>query len=69
MVSSSVARAQDEPEVRVSAEPGRGFTMAVGEVFSSTLRARVQLRNTLRIQDEEVDDALELRTVRIWWTG
>jgi hypothetical protein len=59
----------EEPEVRVSAEPGRGFTVAVGDVFSATLRARIQLRNTTVVNGTEVTDNVELRTARIWWTG
>lgn len=59
----------EELEVRVSAEQGRGFTVAVGEVFAATLRARVQLRNTVQIEGDVVSDTFELRTARIWWTG
>jgi len=60
---------EEELEVRVTAEQGRGFTVAVGEVFSSTLRARVQIRNTVLVEGDVVSDIFELRTARIWWTG
>ncbi len=53
----------------MSAEQGRGFTVAVGEVFAATLRARLQIRNTVQVEGDVVSDTFELRTARIWWTG
>ena len=53
----------------MSAEQGRGFTVAVGEVFAATLRARLQIRNTVQVEGDVLSDTFELRTARIWWTG
>lgn len=61
--------APETPEVRVDAAPGRGFTVTAGDAFSSTLRARVQLRNTVQVEGGAVSDTFELRTARVWWTG
>lgn len=55
--------------ITVTAEPGRGLTVSAGDVFAATLRARVQIRNTLRVDGSAVDDVFEIRTARIWWTG
>lgn len=57
-----------EPDVRVTAEPGRGLTVSVGDAFSAQLRARVQLRGTVRVDGAEHTN-IEVRTARIWWTG
>jgi phosphate-selective porin OprO/OprP len=59
----------EEPALVVSAEPGRGFNITVGDTFSAQLRARIQIRNTLRVEGDAVTDVFEIRTTRLWWTG
>jgi hypothetical protein len=60
----------EEPGLRVSAEPGRGFTIAYGDAFSAQLRIRAQIRATVRAAaGNDAETAFELRTARIWWTG
>lgn len=57
------------PGVRVSAEPGRGLTIDAGEPFSAQLRARLQLRATVRVVADDAQALFEVKTARIWWTG
>ncbi|UJR81764.1 porin [Sandaracinus amylolyticus] len=57
------------PAIAVTAEPGRGLTISMGDTFSSSIRARLQVRATLRIDDDQVDTGIEIRTARLWWTG
>ncbi|WP_157069019.1 porin [Sandaracinus amylolyticus] len=57
------------PSVAVTAEPGRGLTVSMGDAFSGSIRARLQVRATLRIDDDQVDTGIEIRTARLWWTG
>lgn len=62
------ASAEVLPGVRVSAEPGRGLAVEAGDAFSARLRARMQLRMSLRVEDE-AEALFEIKTARIWWTG
>jgi hypothetical protein len=67
------APAPAPPSVEVSAAAGRGVTVSLGDAFSATLRARVQIRHTLRVEriasGDRIDQLFEIRTARIWWTG
>lgn len=55
--------------VTVTAEPGRGLTVAAGDAFSASIRARLQLRATVRVDEPDVDLGVEIKTARLWWTG
>jgi hypothetical protein len=65
------------PPVTFVAEPGRGFTLTAGPTFSASLMARVQIRNTVFIADDDADldrdpevtNELAIRTLRLWWRG
>ncbi len=66
------------PPVTVSVEPGRGLTVARGDDFALNLAARLQLRDTLRVDPDvpsdadsapEVTNELQIRTVRLWFRG
>lgn len=65
------------PAITFTAEPGRGFTLRAGDAFSVTLMARIQLRNTVAIADDDADldadpevtNELQVRTLRLWLRG
>jgi hypothetical protein len=66
-----------EPAITFTVEPGRGFTLRAGDAFSMTILARIQLRNTVAIGDDDVDpdaspevtNELQVRTLRLWLRG
>jgi hypothetical protein len=68
-IAPDVIEPDATPPVSVSAEPGRGFTVDAGDPFAMSVRARIQIRNTLRVEGEAVDDLFEIKTARLWWTG
>ncbi len=73
----SATPAPAAPAITFTAEPGRGFTLRAGDAFSLTLMARVQLRNTVSILDDDADldrdpevgNELQVRTLRLWLRG
>ncbi|MCC6876131.1 MAG: porin [Sandaracinaceae bacterium] len=71
------AETRPEPEVRFTAEPGRGFTLRVGDAFSANLQPRIQLRYALHVTDDDGDadrspelaHEIQIRTLRLWFRG
>lgn len=65
------------PPITFAAEPGRGFTLSAGPTFSSSLMARIQLRNTVSLTDDDADldrdvevtNEIAIRTLRLWLRG
>lgn len=67
--AASAQEAAAPAPVTISGEPGRGLTVAAGDVFSTSIRARLQLRATVRADDQGADAGVEIKTARLWWTG
>ncbi|WP_437903426.1 porin [Sorangium sp. So ce327] len=56
--------------VKVTAAPGKGFTVkTVDDKFSSTIRARVQLRETITHTGEDDTNEINVKTVRLTTSG
>ncbi|WP_437574565.1 porin [Sorangium sp. So ce887] len=56
--------------VKVTAAPGKGFTVrAADDSFSSTIRARVQIRETLTHTAEDDTNEINIKTVRLTTSG
>jgi hypothetical protein len=62
----------------LSFEPGRGFTVRFGEVFSTNLQSRIQLRSTFAVSGDDGDpgtpvpgptNETQVRTLRLWLRG
>ncbi|WP_437955557.1 porin [Sorangium sp. So ce119] len=57
-------------EASVTAAPGKGFTVKTADGgFSSTIRARVQIRETFTHTDEDDTHEINVRTVRLTTNG
>jgi hypothetical protein len=76
--SASPAEKRDdksESRAEVSAAPGKGLTVTVGEKFSLNLRARIQIRYELFIPPEDAEgqrdiaQVVNIGTARIWFSG
>lgn len=58
-----------ESNVIVTAEPGKGVTLqSADNRFAMQLRGRIQVRDTLAINDE-ISNEIAIRTVRLFWQG
>ncbi|WP_437586768.1 porin [Sorangium sp. So ce1000] len=56
--------------VKVTAAPGKGFTVKTADdSFSSTIRARLQLRETITHTEEDDTNEINVRTVRLTTSG
>jgi hypothetical protein len=74
---AEIPAAPPGPPITFIAEQGRGFTLTAGPAFSSSIMARLQLRNTVSITDDDADpdhdpevtNELSIRTLRLWWRG
>ncbi|WP_437740439.1 porin [Sorangium sp. So ce1504] len=56
--------------VKVTAAPGKGFTVKTADdKFSSTIRARVQLRETITHTGEDDTNEINVKTVRLTTSG
>ncbi len=70
---SERARAEgdfEEPPPFVTAKSGQGITvMAADESFSMNLRGRIQIRETVRIANDEATNELNVRTMRLHMLG
>jgi hypothetical protein len=65
-------------EATASFEPGRGFTIRAGDVFSTNLQSRVQIRSTFALSGDDADpttttpgptNETQIRTLRLWLRG
>lgn len=65
-------------EATASYELGRGFTIRAGDVFSTNLQSRVQIRSTFVVSGEDADpmtatpgptNETQIRTLRLWLRG
>ncbi|WP_437950693.1 porin [Sorangium sp. So ce296] len=57
-------------DVKVTAAPGKGFTVRTADdTFSSTIRARVQIRETFTHTAEDDTHEINVRTVRLTTSG
>ena len=68
------ARPPTEPRaghtVTFTAAPGKGLTVGVGDLFSLSLRTRVQVRDTVVVQEgQPTTNELNVRTIRLWLQG
>lgn len=58
----------------LSFELGRGFTVRAGDVFSTNIQTRIQLRSTFAFQDDadpatHPTNETQVRTLRLWFRG
>ncbi|KYF72349.1 porin, partial [Sorangium cellulosum] len=61
---------KDKRDASVTAAPGKGFTVKTADGgFSSTIRARVQVRETITHTDEDDTHEINVRTVRLTTSG
>lgn len=69
LVSASAWGQPPPDEVSVKIALGRGLTVARGESLSMNVRARVQLRDVVTLNDTAVANELALRTLRLYVNG
>jgi phosphate-selective porin OprO/OprP len=70
LADARTAEKPEAPPVEVTAAPGRGVTVRRTDGTSSlTLRARVQLRDTVAVQDGSATNEVTVRTVRLIAAG
>jgi hypothetical protein len=56
--------------VTFQAAPGRGLVLTVGDAFSISLRPRVQVRDTVIIEDgKPTTNEINVKTIRLWIMG
>lgn len=66
---------QEKPTVKVSGEPGKGFTVDAGERFSLNVRSRIQLRYQLNVPapndqgKRDLQQTVNIGTARLWLSG
>lgn len=54
----------------ISGKPGYGVTVTTADgKLSTTIRARIQIRDTLSVDGETVGNEATIKTVRLFWTG
>lgn len=65
---SEDAEEDEGPGFTITARPGQGVTLAVGESYALTLRPRIQLRDTITVRPD-VANEVNVKTLRLWIQG
>lgn len=69
------ASTSDASRLTFTARPGQGFTATTGDAFALTIRPRIQLRDTLVLDDDVYDpqhsprNEIQIKTLRLWMLG
>lgn len=65
---AEVEEEEEEPAFEITARPGAGVTLRVGDAYALTLRPRIQLRDTITVRPD-VANEVNVKTLRLWIQG